>query len=68
MTGTAGTIAKVKEPCPFCGCTTIKHDDNGDEGWLVCDWCGATGPYSPDCHAAGLSIEQAWDIRHTDTP
>lgn len=50
-------------PCPFCGCTKIREDDNGESGWLVCDDCGATGPYSPDDMAANLSIEQAWNKR-----
>lgn len=59
----AGDIAKVEKPCPFCGCITINHDDNGEVGWLVCDWCGATGPYSPEDATAELTIEQAWDKR-----
>ena len=63
----AGDIADVKMACPFCACTTIKHNDDGDSGWLVCDWCGATGPYSDEDAAAGLTIEQAWDKRMTPT-
>lgn len=58
-----GDVAKVERPCPFCACTTIKHRDDGDTGWLECDWCGATGPYSSEDAAAELTIEQAWDKR-----
>lgn len=58
-----GDQAKEVAPCPFCGCTTIKHRDDGESGWLECDWCGATGPYSCDDAAAGLTIEQAWNKR-----
>lgn len=58
-----GDIAKGVAACPFCACTTIKHRDDGDSGWLECDWCGATGPYSSEDAAANLTIEQAWNKR-----
>lgn len=61
--GMDGDIAKVERPCPFCACTTIKHRDDGETGWLECDWCGATGPYSSEDAAAELSVEQAWNKR-----
>ena len=58
-----GDIAKVERPCPFCARTTIKHRDDGENGWLECDWCGATGPYSSEDADAELTVEQAWDKR-----
>ena len=68
MPGTAGTVADVNKACPFCDCTRIKHNDDGAHGWLECDNCGATGPYSPDDAAAHLTIEQAWDKRPAANP
>ena len=63
MSGQAGKIAPVAKECPFCACTMIKYNDDGENEWLECDYCGATGPYSPDDAAANLTIEQAWDKR-----
>ena len=46
-------------PCPFCGCTTIKRQDQGDLHWYECDWCQATGPTEP----ATDDYPESWNTR-----
>jgi Lar family restriction alleviation protein len=55
-------------PCPFCGCTDISLDDNGDYEWLKCDWCGATGGVDPSPEFEEHSVHWHWNRRTSTTP
>ena len=53
-------------PCPFCGCTDISLDNDGDYEWLKCDRCGAVGGVDPAPEHEGHSIQWHWNRRpHT---
>ena len=52
-------------PCPFCGCTTIKRQNQGDEFyWYECDWCQASGPLEP----ATEEYPETWNTRAQPAP
>jgi len=56
------------KPCPFCGCTDISLDDDGDNEWLKCDWCGAIGGVDPAPEFEGETINWHWNRRPQPSP
>lgn len=47
MTDTKQDVHAGLEPCPFCGCTDVFNNDDGDHQWFECGWCHATSGYDP---------------------
>lgn len=50
-------------PCPHCGCTDIFINDNGDEEWVECKWCGATSGYDPAPEFEDKPVSWHWNRR-----
>ena len=53
------------KPCPFCGCSVIKHYKNGNSQYLYCDDCGVR-TYDFTINTDKEKIIRAWQKR-TDT-
>lgn len=55
------------EACPFCGCTDVANNDDGDHEWFECGWCHATSGFDPAPEFEGRPASFHWN-RRTSQP
>ena len=51
----------ILKPCPFCGGNGLHSEEAGDFVAVMCDSCGAVGPYVRTANAK--EADESWNRR-----